>query len=152
MQITNNLNLPAAFVHAVSTERHNAPHCYSATTLNKGAKGNRIDRPPLRRNHSRRQRANMGGIGVQPYTLARERKKTTISTRSVSRLPSVIHVTGQVDSYDMERGINQRLENRERVESTVCRLRRLARAGLNLCVAAYKKRPRGKKCRFVALA
>ena len=38
MQITNTLNLPAAFIHAVSTERHNAPHCYSATTLNKGAK------------------------------------------------------------------------------------------------------------------
>ena len=38
MKVTNRLNLPAAFVHAVSTERHNAPGCFSATTLNKGAK------------------------------------------------------------------------------------------------------------------
>lgn len=38
MRVTNKLNLPAAFVHAVSTERHNAPGCFSATTLNKGAK------------------------------------------------------------------------------------------------------------------
>lgn len=38
MKVTNKLNLPAAFVNAVSTTRHNAPGCFSATTLKKGAK------------------------------------------------------------------------------------------------------------------
>ena len=38
MKVTNKLNLPAAFVNAVSTTRHNAAGCFSATTLNKGAK------------------------------------------------------------------------------------------------------------------
>jgi len=38
MRVTNKLNLPEAFVRAVSTERHNAAGCFSATTLNKGAK------------------------------------------------------------------------------------------------------------------
>lgn len=38
MKITNRLSLPAPFVRAVSTERHNAPNCLSATTLLKGAK------------------------------------------------------------------------------------------------------------------
>ena len=37
MIVTNKLNLPEAFVRAVSTERHNAAGCFSATTLNKGA-------------------------------------------------------------------------------------------------------------------
>lgn len=38
MQVTNKLNLPAAFVNSVSRSKHNAPGCFSATTLNKGAK------------------------------------------------------------------------------------------------------------------
>ena len=38
MRVTNHLNLPAAFVNAVSITKHNAKGCYSATTLNKGAK------------------------------------------------------------------------------------------------------------------
>ena len=36
MIVTNRLHLPAAFVQAVSVERHNKPGQYSATTLNKG--------------------------------------------------------------------------------------------------------------------
>ena len=38
MIVTNRLHLPAAFVQAVSVERHNKPGQYSATTLNKGVK------------------------------------------------------------------------------------------------------------------
>lgn len=38
MKVTNKLHLPAAFVNAVSVRRHNEPGCFSATTLNKGAK------------------------------------------------------------------------------------------------------------------
>lgn len=38
MNVTNKLNLPMAFVHAVSTQKHNSSGHYSATTLNKGAK------------------------------------------------------------------------------------------------------------------
>jgi hypothetical protein len=38
MTITNKLNLPAGLVKAVSTERHNAPGCLSATTLLQGIK------------------------------------------------------------------------------------------------------------------
>ena len=38
MKVSNKLNLPEAFVKAVSVTRHNAPGCYSATTLNKGTK------------------------------------------------------------------------------------------------------------------
>ena len=38
MKITNKMNMPEAFVNFVSTERHNAPGCLSATTLNKGDK------------------------------------------------------------------------------------------------------------------
>ena len=38
MNVTNRLRLPEAFVKAVSTTRHNEAGCFSATTLNKGAK------------------------------------------------------------------------------------------------------------------
>lgn len=38
MRVTNKLNLPEAFVKAVSTDRHNKAGCFSATTLNKGTK------------------------------------------------------------------------------------------------------------------
>ena len=33
MKVTNKLNLPQAFVEAVSVDRHNQPGHYSATTL-----------------------------------------------------------------------------------------------------------------------
>ena len=38
MKVTNKLNLPSAFVRAVSRERHNKPNHFSATTLLKGVK------------------------------------------------------------------------------------------------------------------
>jgi hypothetical protein len=38
MIITNKLNLPEGFVKAVSTEKHNAEGCLSATTLIQGVK------------------------------------------------------------------------------------------------------------------
>ena len=38
MKVSNRLHLPEAFVKAVSTTRHNEAGCFSATTLNKGAK------------------------------------------------------------------------------------------------------------------
>ena len=38
MKITNKYNLPYGFVKAVSTERHNAENCISATTLLQGVK------------------------------------------------------------------------------------------------------------------
>lgn len=36
MKVTNKMGLPDAFVKAVTTERHNKPGCFSATTLLKG--------------------------------------------------------------------------------------------------------------------
>ena len=38
MIITNKLNMPEAFVKAISNSRHNADKCLSATTLLKGTK------------------------------------------------------------------------------------------------------------------
>lgn len=101
MKVTNRLNLPAAFVHAVSTERHNAPGCFSATTLNKGAKEIILtDRhfDEITEDAADRIWAVWGSA---VHALLESEKDDNFHEERFKVPVSHSFVTGQVDSYDM---------------------------------------------------
>lgn len=105
MRVTNNLNLPAAFVHAVSTERHNAPHCYSATTLNKGAKEIVLTDRHYEEITVDASEQVWAVFGSAVHALLESEKDDNFHEERFKVDVGSSHVTGQVDSYDMERGV-----------------------------------------------
>lgn len=105
MRVTNRLGLPAAFVNAVSVRRHNAPGCYSATTLNKGAK-----EIVLTDRHFDELEADAADSvwavwGTAVHALLESQKDDNFHEEKFKVPVLNSYVTGQVDSYDMERGI-----------------------------------------------
>ena len=105
MQITNKLNLPRAFVSAVSLNRHNAPGCFSATTLNKGAK-----EIVLADRHFEEITVDAADqvwatFGTAVHALLESEKDNNFHEEKFKVAVSNSYVTGQVDSYDMENGI-----------------------------------------------
>ena len=105
MRVTNKLGLPAAFVNAVSVRRHNAPGCYSATTLNKGAK-----EIVLTDRHFDELEADAADSvwavwGTAVHALLESQKDDNFHEEKFKVPVLNSYVTGQVDSYDMERGI-----------------------------------------------
>ena len=105
MRVTNKLGLPAAFVNAVSVRRHNAPGCYSATTLNKGTK-----EIVLTDRHFDELEADAADSvwavwGTAVHALLESQKDDNFHEEKFKVPVLNSYVTGQVDSYDMERGI-----------------------------------------------
>ena len=105
MKVTNNLRLPEAFVKAVSVERHNKAGCYSATTLNKGTK-----EIILQERHweefTTDASDNVWAVwGVAVHELFEKIQDDNFHEEKFDIEVSQSHVTGIVDSYDMEKGI-----------------------------------------------
>ncbi len=105
MKVTNNLHLPAAFVQAVSVERHNKAGCYSATTLNKGVK-----EIILQERHweefSVDAADNVWAVfGTAVHAILEKYSDGNFHEEKFDIAVSESRVTGVVDSYDMERGI-----------------------------------------------
>ena len=102
MKVTNRLNLPAAFVSASNTNRHNAPGCFSATTLNKGAKeiiltDRHWDEITIDASD------NVWAVfGTAVHALLESHKDNNFHEESFKVPVSNSYVTGTVDSYDME--------------------------------------------------
>lgn len=102
MIITNKLNLPAAFVKASDTNRHNKAGCFSATTLNKGAKeivlnDRHFDEITLDASD------NVWAVfGSAVHALLESQKDNNFHEESFKIPVCNSFVTGQVDSYDME--------------------------------------------------
>ena len=105
MRVTNKLNLPEAFVQAVSITRHNAPGCFSATTLNKGAK--EIVLTDRHWDELEVDAAdNVWAVwGTAVHALLESKKDNNFHEESFKIPVSKSYVTGTVDSYDMENGI-----------------------------------------------
>lgn len=104
MTITNKMNLPQSLVNAVSTERHNAPGCVSATTLLQGAKQIVLsDRhwDELEDDASDRVWAV---FGTAVHRLLEEANPNAFTEERFEWECGSKTVTGQVDLYDMERG------------------------------------------------
>ncbi|EMB44011.1 hypothetical protein [Treponema denticola] len=105
MKVTNKLHLPEAFVKTVSVERHNKAGYYSATTLNKGTK-----EIILQERHwdefETDAADNVWAVwGTAVHELFEKIQDDNFHEEKFDVAVSQSHVTGIVDSYDMESGI-----------------------------------------------
>ena len=102
MKVTNFLNLPQAFVDAVSVERHNAKGSYSATTLLKGA----CEVMLLERHYDEIEVDASDSIwavwGTAVHSIFEKQNTDTIKEEFYSADVLNSKVTGRVDSYDPE--------------------------------------------------
>ena len=151
MQITNNLNLPAAFVHAVSTERHNAPHCYSATTLNKGAKEIVLTDRHYDEITVDASEQIWAVWGTAVHALLESEKDDNFHEERFKVAVGNSWVTGQVDSYDMERGIINDWKTASVWKVQFADFAGWRAQGLTYAWLLTKSGLEVKKCRFVAL-
>ena len=151
MKVTNRLNLPAAFVHAVSTERHNAPGCFSATTLNKGAK-----EVVLTDRHYDEIEVDAADSvwavwGTAVHALLENEKDDNFHEERFKVAVSNSYVTGQVDSYDMERGIINDWKTASVWKVQFADFKDWRAQGLTYAWLLKKSGLEVNKCRFVAL-
>lgn len=151
MQITNTLNLPAAFVHAVSTERHNAPHCYSATTLNKGAKEIVLTDRHYDEITVDASEQIWAVWGTAVHALLESEKDDNFHEECFKVAVGNSYVTGQVDSYDMERGIINDWKTASVWKVQFADFADWRAQGLTYAWLLTKSGLEVKKCRFVAL-
>ena len=151
MQITNNLCLPAAFVHAVSTERHNAPHCYSATTLNKGAKEIVLTDRHYDEITVDASEQIWAVWGTAVHALLENEKDDNFHEERFKVAVGNSWVTGQVDSYDMERGIINDWKTASVWKVQFADFADWRAQGLTYAWLLTKSGLEVKKCRFVAL-
>ena len=151
MQITNTLNLPAAFVHAVSTERHNAPHCYSATTLNKGAKEIVLTDRHYDEITVDASEQIWAVWGTAVHALLESEKDDNFHEERFKVAVGNSWVTGQVDSYDMERGIINDWKTASVWKVQFADFADWRAQGLTYAWLLTKSGLEVKKCRFVVL-
>ena len=102
MKVTNKLNLPAAFVNAVSTNRHNAAGCFSATTLNKGAKEIILTDRHFDEIEVDAADSVWAVWGTAVHALLESQPDNNFHEEKFKVPVCNSFVTGQVDSYDME--------------------------------------------------
>ena len=102
MKVTNKLNLPAAFVNAVSTNRHNAAGCFSATTLNKGAKEIILSDRHFDEITVDAADSVWAVWGTAVHALLESQPDNNFHEEKFKVPVCNSFVTGQVDSYDME--------------------------------------------------
>jgi hypothetical protein len=105
MIITNKLNLPEGLVKAVSTERHNAAGCISATTLLKGVK-----EIVLAERHWDEMEEDVSDriwaiFGSAVHSLLEQEGENDFTEQEMSYPVGDITVTGRIDNYDMQNGI-----------------------------------------------
>ena len=105
MKVTNNLHLPEAFVKSVSVERHNKAGCYSATTLNKGTKEIILQERHWDKFETDAADNVWAVWGTAVHELFEKIQDDNFHEEKFDIEVSKSHVTGTVDSYDMERGI-----------------------------------------------
>lgn len=102
MKVKNKLNMPAAFVNAVSTTRHNAAGCFSATTLNKGAKEIILTDRHFDEITVDAADSVWAVWGIAVHALLESQPDNNFHEEKFKVPVCNSFVTGQVDSYDME--------------------------------------------------
>jgi hypothetical protein len=104
MIITNKFNLPAGLVKAVSTERHNAPGCLSATTLLQGVK-----QLLLADRHYDELTPDVSDLiwaifGTAVHSLLESEGENDFTEQKMAYQIGEITVTGRIDNYNMATG------------------------------------------------
>ena len=105
MQITNEMNLPEAFVNFVSKVRHNAPGTLSATTLLQGDK--QIVLYDRHFDELTQDAADMvwSSFGTAFHLLMEKQNSNAFKEEAFEVQVDDWKVTGHLDSYDMEKEI-----------------------------------------------
>ncbi|MCQ2076106.1 MAG: hypothetical protein MJZ20_03590 [Bacteroidaceae bacterium] len=151
MKVTNKLNLPAAFVNAVSTTRHNAAGCFSATTLNKGAKEIILSDRHFDEITVDAADSVWAVWGTAVHALLESQPDNNFHEENFKVPVSKSFVTGQVDSYDMENGIINDWKTASVWKVQFNEFTDWRRQGLTYAWLLQQSGLEVKKCRFIAL-
>ena len=151
MKVTNKLNMPAAFVNAVSTARHNAAGCFSATTLNKGAKEIILTDRHFDEITVDAADSVWAVWGTAVHALLESQPDNNFHEESFKVPVSNSFVTGQVDSYDMEHGVINDWKTASVWKVQFNDFKDWRAQGLTYAWLLQQSGLEVKKCRFVAL-
>lgn len=105
MTITNNLNLPAALVQAVSTERHNEEGSYSATTLLHSATDILLTERHWEEIEVDASDSVWAIWGTAVHSIFEKQKDNAFKEEQFRVKIGNSTVTGRVDNYDLENEI-----------------------------------------------
>ena len=105
MKVSNKLNLPQAFVDAVSVERHNQKGCYSATTLLKSETETLLTNRHFDEIEVDASDSVWQIWGTAVHSIFEKQKDNAFKEEFFSVKVSNSTVTGRVDNYDMENEI-----------------------------------------------
>ena len=151
MIVGNRLNLPAAFVKAVSTTRHNEAGCFSATTLNKGAKEIILTDRHFDEITVDAADSVWAVWGTAVHALLESQPDNNFHEESFKVPVSNSFVTGQVDSYDMENGVINDWKTASVWKVQFNDFKDWRAQGLTYAWLLQQSGLEVKKCRFVAL-
>lgn len=151
MTVTNKLNLPAAFVKAVSTERHNEPNCYSATTLNKGVKEIVLTDRHYDEIEVEAAERIWAVWGTAVHSIFENYPDDNFHEERFKVPVANSFVTGQVDSYDLEHGIIFDWKTASVWKVQFADFKDWRAQGLTYAWLLKQSGLDVKKCRFVAL-
>ena len=151
MIVSNRLNLPAAFVKAVSTARHNAAGCFSATTLNKGAKEIILTDRHFDEITVDAADSVWAVWGTAVHALLESQPDNNFHEEYFKVPVSNSFVTGQVDSYDMENGVINDWKTASVYKVMKADFSDWYKQGMTYAWLLQQSGLEVKKCRFVAL-
>ena len=151
MKVTNKMNLPAAFVNAVSTTRHNAAGCFSATTLNKGAKEIILSDRHFEEIEVDAADQVWAVWGTAVHALLESQPDNNFHEEYFKVPVSESYVTGQVDSYDMENATIYDWKTASVWKVQYADFDDWRRQGMTYAWLLQQSGLEVKKCRFVAL-
>ena len=151
MKVTNKLNMPAAFVNAVSTTRHNEAGCFSATTLNKGAKEIILSDRHFDEITVDAADSVWAVWGTAVHALLESQPDNNFHEEYFKVPVSNSFVTGQVDSYDMENGVINDWKTASVWKVQFNDFKDWRAQGLTYAWLLQQSGLEVKKCRFVAL-
>ena len=151
MKVMNKLNLPAAFVNAVSTTRHNAAGCFSATTLNKGAKEIILSDRHFDEIEVDAADQVWAVWGTAVHALLESQPDNNFHEEYFKVQVSNSYVTGQVDSYDMENATIYDWKTASVWKVQFADFEDWRRQGMTYAWLLQQSGLEVKKCRFVAL-
>ena len=151
MKVTNKLNLPAAFVNAVSTTRHNAAGCFSATTLNKGPKEIILSDRHFEEIEVDAADQVWAVWGTAVHALLESQPDNNFHEEYFKVPVSESYVTGQVDSYDMENATIYDWKTASVWKVQYADFDDWRRQGMTYAWLLQQSGLEVKKCRFVAL-
>ena len=101
MKVLNSMNLPQAFVDAVSVERHNEKGCYSATTLLHSATDTLLTERHWEEIEVDASDSVWAVWGTAVHSIFEKQQDNAFKEEKFSVKVGNSTVTGRVDNYDM---------------------------------------------------